>query len=440
MTKADWTHKMVCFRHIALAAGLAALCLPQTVLAQPMMGGFPGMGSSGPTEVGVVTVARQSVPYTATLPGRVTASKIAEIRPQVSGIIKSVDFREGFEVEAGDLLYEIESDSYAASLASAKASLQRANVTAASAEATVERYKKILNSGISQADLDDANLAVLQAKADVASAEAAVTTAQINLNLTRISAPLSGAIGLSSVNQGALVTANQSSALVTIRQLDPVYIDLVDSSANLLKLRKVLEEGTVSANGNLEARVTLTLEDGSTYDQTGVISQAEANVSQTTGTFNVRATISNPDRLLLPGMFVRATVELGDETAFLVPQRAVTFDADGKATVLVVSAEGKAETRVLSASRSYGNSWVVTDGLEEGDQLIVDGFQKISDGSEVTPLPVEIDDDGVVLQTITAGAAPPDASGGGMPSGAVPSGTMPAGGAPTGDQSEGSAQ
>jgi membrane fusion protein, multidrug efflux system len=183
----------------------------------------------------------------------------------------------------------------------------------------------------------------------------------------------------------------------------------------------------------------LTLEDGSEYDQTGVISQAEANVSLTTGTFNVRATISNPNRLLMPGMFVRATVELGDEKAFLVPQRAVTFDADGKATVLVVSADNKAETHVLDASRSYGNSWVITDGLAEGDQIIVDGLQKISAGSEVTPLPVEIDNNGVIMQTITASPAPSDAAGG-MPSGAEPSGTLPADSAPTGDKSEGSAQ
>ena len=417
MIKACWTHVRVHLRRAALIASAAALIMPAGVQAQPMMGGMPGGGSTGPTEVGVVTISRQQVPYTAILPGRVAASKIAEIRPQVSGIIESVDFREGSRVEAGDLLYQIQSDSYEASLAAAKASLQRAQATASSAKDTVSRYEKLVGGTISQTDLDGAKLALLQAEADVAAAEASVTSAQINLDHTRISAPLSGDIGLSSVNQGALVTANQADALATIRRLEPVYIDLVDSSANLLKLRKALQSGALSGNGGEGTKVTLTLEDGSAYDQTGSVSQADVVVSETTGTFEVRATIPNPDRMLMPGMFVRAVVELGNETAFLVPQRAVTFNSVGKATVLVVSDENTAETLVLETSRSYGNSWVVTSGIEEGVQIIVDGLQKISEGSEVSPLPVEINEDGVIIQTIPAGdgAASADAAPAGSP-------------------------
>ena len=392
-------------RRVVLAVGLTAPLMVAGVSAQPMMGGA-GMGSSGPTEVGVISAAREAVPYTTTLAGRVAASQTAEIRPQVGGIVKSVDYEEGSEVEAGAVLYQLESDSYEASLAAAKAALQRAEVTASGAQSTVERYTKLVGSGVSQTDLEDAKLALLQAEADVASAQANVTVAQINLDHTTITAPIAGAIGLSSVNQGALVTASQSTALATIRLLDPIYVDMVDSSANLLKLRKALYEGTVSRAGS-DGKVTLTLEDGSTYSETGSISQAEAVVSETTGTFDIRATIGNPYRLLMPGMFVRATVQLGDENAFLVPQRAVSFNSDGDATVLIVSADNTAETKVLETSRSYGNAWVVTSGLEEGDQIIVDGLQKIDEGSEVTPVAVEIDDNGVILQTIASDAAAP---------------------------------
>lgn len=386
-------------RRAALVAGLIPLLIPAAALAQPMMGGMPGMGS-GPTEVGVVSIEHQDVPYTSTLPGRVAASKTAEVRPQVGGILKSVDFLEGREVSAGDLLYQIESDSYQASLASAEATLKRAELAVSSAQSTVDRYEKLVGGGVSQTSLEDARISLLQAEADVAAAQATVTAAQINLDHTSITAPLSGVIGLSSVNQGALVTASQSTALATIRQLDPVYIDLVDSSANLLKLRKALKSGILSGNGR-DGTVALLLEDGSEYEQIGSISQADLVVSETTGTFEVRATMPNPDRILMPGMFVRAIVEHGTENAFLVPQRAVTFNSNGNATVLVVSEDSTAETHVLETSRSYGNAWVVTGGLEDGDQIIVDGLQKISDGSEISPLPVEIDEDGVILQTIS---------------------------------------
>ncbi len=410
---------MTPIRRTAWVAGLAVLSLAGPSLAQPGMGGFPGMG--GPTEVGVITITRQSVPYTTTLPGRVVASKTAEIRPQVGGIIKSVDFKQGSEVRQGALLYQIESDTYEASLAAAKATLERARVTASSAGDTVARYEKLVGSGVSKTDLSDAKLSLLQAQADVAAAEASVLSAQISFDRTRITAPISGAIGLSAVNQGALVTASQATAMATIRQLDPIYITLVDSSANLLKLRKAMQAGTLSGNGDTGTKVRITLEDGTEYDEVGTIAEAETVVSTTTGTFDVRATIANPERMLLPGMFVRATVQLGEETAFLVPQRAVTFNANGKATVLVVGDDMIATAHVLETSRSYGNAWVVTSGLDDGDEIIVDGLQKVSDGSKIAPLPVEIDDDGVIVQTISSNAAAP---------GDLPAGTMPSGGKP----------
>lgn len=372
--------------------------------AQGMPGGGPGMpmGPMGPTEVGVVTLETTAVPITMELPGRALASKTAEVRPQVGGLIKSVDFTAGATVSAGDVLFEIDAATYEATLAVAEAGVARAEATLTQARSTVKRYEALVGNGVTQADLDDARIAVLQAEADLASANATRQSAQLNVDLTKITAPIGGLVGLPAYTEGSLVTAAQATSLATIRQLDPIYVDLADTSNNLLKIRKQLDSGAMSGDA---PSVQLTFDDGTVYAQTGEISVGEVVVSETTSSVTIRASFPNPDATILPGMFVRATVTVGtDPDGLLVPQRAVTFNSSGDATALF-AVDGKAVTKILTTDGAVGNQWRVTAGAEPGDQLIVDGLQKISEGSEVTPIPVTIDADGVILQTIAAPGA-----------------------------------
>ncbi len=334
-------------RRQPLIAALGVLLLAAPAFAQ--MPGGPG-GPAGPVEVGVVTLQPQAVPFSTELAGRVVASKVVEIRPQVGGIIKAIDFNDGATVKAGDVLYEIDDASYQAQVDVARATLEKAQASVTSAQSKYDRYVK-LGANVSQSDLEDARIALVQAQADAASASASLQAAQINLGFTKVVAPISGLISESSVTQGALVTAAQATALATVRLLDPVYVDLVDTSTNLLKIRAQFEAGTLKGepeSGKPVIRapvVHLTLEDGSTYPETGELTLANVVVSESTGTFSLRATFANPQRILLPGMFVRASVDLGsDPNGFLVPQRAVTFNAAGQPTVLVAK-DGKAVTR-----------------------------------------------------------------------------------------------
>ncbi|MHA6687160.1 efflux RND transporter periplasmic adaptor subunit [Mesorhizobium sp. A556] len=353
-------------------------------------------------EVGVVTLTSQSVKLTSELPGRVLASATAEIRPQVDGIVRKQVFKEGSEVKEGDVLYELDAAKFKAAHDAAAAALQGAQAAQAGAQAKFDRTEQLVTSRTASAQsLDDARAELLQAKANVASAQAAVETAQINVDNTVIKAPIPGRIGTSAVSVGSLVTANQTDALATIRQIDPVNVDLVDSSANLLRLRAQAQAGTIGRDEQGPPKVTLVLEDGSTYSETGKLSLAELVVSQTTGSFSLRAVFANPHRILRPGMFVRATVAIGSTPgAFLVPQRAVTRNEAGKATAYFVTDDNKAKMRILTAGRAVGNDWLVTAGVADGDRLIVDGLQMISDGKAVTPVDVTIDKDGVVKQTI----------------------------------------
>lgn len=381
--------------------GLSALLLMGTASAQPAGGPPPGMGPMGPTEVGVVTLTAQSVPMTSMLPGRVAASATAEIRPQVGGIITAVNVKEGQEVEAGDVLFSIDPATYEAEVAVAEANVASAQSQLPAAEATVTRYTSLVASGgIAQTELDSAEATLAQAEANLVAAQASLRVAQLSLDRANVTAPIAGTAGVIDGQLGSLVTANQTEALTVIRQLDPIDIELVESSANLLTLRKALTSGELEGQDGAPPTISLVLEDGSDYDQTGTISAADIVVSQTTGSFTIRASMPNPDRILLPGMFVRATVSVGNQpNAFLVPQRAVTFDNDGNPTAYFVGADGKAEQRVLAASRAVDNAWVVTAGVNSGDQLIVDGLQKISNGAEVSALAVVIDDNGVIYQT-----------------------------------------
>jgi membrane fusion protein (multidrug efflux system) len=346
----------------------------------------------GPAQVGVVTVQAQPVVITRELSGRTAAFQVAEIRPQVDGIIKQRLFQEGAEVTAGAPLYQIDPATYQASLDSAQASLDRAQATANIARLKAQRYKELVKvSAVSRQDYDDAAATLKQAEADIASAKAALAMAQINLAYARVDAPISGRIGRSTVTQGALVTANQSTALATIQQLDPIYVDVTQSSADLLRLKAEMASGKLTGVDPDKAKVTLILEDGSTYALDGTLKFSEVTVNQSTGAVTLRAEFPNPDQQLLPGMFVRAVIQAGvDETGILVPQQGVTRDPTGNATALVVDSEDMVSVRKLETSHVIGDKWLVTAGLESGDRVIVDGLQHAQPGAKVAPVPVKL--------------------------------------------------
>ncbi|MBO9100554.1 MULTISPECIES: efflux RND transporter periplasmic adaptor subunit [Rhizobium] len=344
-------------------------------------------------EVSAIVLHPQSVAITAELPGRTSAYLTADVRPQVGGIIRSRNFKEGSEVKQGDILYEIDPRPYQASYDSAVAALQKAQGALPSAQAKVDRYKGLSQqNAVSQQDFDDANSTLLQAKADVASAQASLETARINLDYTKIRAPIDGRVDASTVTVGALVTADQTTALTTINKLDPMNVDVTQSSTNLLKFRRAVDEGRLKTSGDNVA-VHLTLEDGSTYKETGKFQFANATVAETVGTISVRVIFPNPDRTLLPGMYVRANIEEGvAPNSFLVPQRAVARNTKGEPTAMFVTPEGKVQARTLVVQRSYGNSWLVSEGLKDGDRVIIEGGQRVKDGQDVNVSMVTIDD------------------------------------------------
>jgi membrane fusion protein, multidrug efflux system len=340
----------------------------------------PNAGAGGPIEVGVVKVTAADVPLIAELPGRTSAFRKAEVRPQVSGIIQKRLFTEGASIKAGTALYQIDPASYDAALSSAKAEQARAEANLAAAAARESRYQNLITTkSISQQDYDDALAALGQAKANLALAKAAVKTAQINLNYTKVLAPIDGVIGKSSVTEGALVNAGQADVLADIQQLDPIYVDVSQSAEALLQLRRQMLKGAVARSE--QSPVQLILGDGSVYEHKGYLQFAEVGVSESTGTVTLRAQFPNPDRLLLPGMFVRTRIEEGRRSnAMLVPQRGVVRDRNGGATAWVINAESKAEIRNIKIDSAVGDQWLVLEGLSEGEQVIVEGLQKIKPG------------------------------------------------------------
>lgn len=343
-----------------------------------------------PVEVGVVEIRPEPLTLTTELPGRTRAHLVAEVRPQVGGIIEQRLFREGAEVGAGDLLYRIDPASFQAAYDSAKAALAKAQADIRSVQLKAERYKDLVRiKAVSDQDYDDARAALAQAQAEVEAQKAALETARINLDYTQVRAPIAGRIGRSSVTPGALVTADQTTALATIQQLDPVYVDVQRSSTEWLELQQALKSGRLShpgADGSITVR--LKLEDGSDYPQTGRLLFSEVTVDAGTGAITLRAEFPNPDQRLLPGMYVRAVLEEGiAQQALLVPQRAVSRDARGKASALVVNADGKAERRDLVTERAVGDRWLVTTGIAAGERVIVDNLQKVKAGALVKPLP-----------------------------------------------------
>lgn len=345
--------------------------------------------ASGPPEVGVVVVKPERVALTTELPGRTSPLLIAEVRPQVSGIIQKRLFTEGSDVKAGQVLYQIDPATYQAAFASAKAALARAEANLIPARLKEERFRDLVKiKAVSQQDYDDATASLQQAEADVASAKAAVETARINLAYTKVTAPISGRIGRSAVTDGALVTANQPAALATIQQISPIYVDVTQSSAELLKLKQNLASGIMKYNAATQARVKLLLEDSSPYPLPGTLKFSEVTVDQSTGSITLRAVFPNPKQTLLPGMFVRAIVEEGvSDQAMLVPQRGVTRTPQGEAMVLVVGAEEKVEPRIIKVVRTVGERWLVSDGLKAGDRVILEGIQKARPGTQVKAVP-----------------------------------------------------
>ncbi|AMP03726.1 efflux transporter, RND family, MFP subunit [Collimonas pratensis] len=336
-------------------------------------------------EVGIVTVKPEPQSVSTELPGRTVAYLTADIRPQIGGIIQRRLFTEGADVRQGQALYQIDPATYQAAADSARASLAKAEATLRASKLKAERYVELNKiDAVSKQDNDDAQSVLSENQAALEVARAALKTAAINLEFTRITAPISGRIETSTVTPGALVVAQQNVALTTIQKIDPIYVDVTQSSVDVLRMRRELSKGNIKAVGRDEAPVRLVLEDGSVYAQPGKLKFSGLSVNTGTGMITLRAEFPNPDGMLLPGMYVRAQLEEAvDQAAILVPQKAVTRDALGAATALVLNDAGKVERRALTVGRAIGNRWWVNDGLKAGDKVIVDGLQKIKIGDSV---------------------------------------------------------
>ncbi|RAK58730.1 efflux transporter periplasmic adaptor subunit [Phenylobacterium hankyongense] len=370
-------------RRAAALGSVAALGLLAACGAKPS--GQKG-GANAAVTVGYVVVQPTRIPMTNELSGRVGAYQSSDVRPQVSGLIEKRLFVEGSRVTRGQPLYEIDPSLYRAAVNQAQANVQSAQANLAAAQALADRYRPLAAiEAVSQQDYANAAAAAGQAKAAVAQTQAALDTARINLKFTTVPAPISGQIGRSLYTVGALVTTSQANPLATIQQLDPMFVDLQQSSGELLALRRSLASGGLSPGS---AAVRLTLEDGSAYDQVGTVEFSEAVVDPSTGTVTLRARIANPRGVLLPGMFVRASfVQSVDAAAFLVPQPAVSRDPKGQATVYLVGPGDKAVQRTVTASRTQGAFWVVTQGLGPGDKVITQGLANVLPNKPLRPVP-----------------------------------------------------
>ncbi|ETS33124.1 MULTISPECIES: efflux RND transporter periplasmic adaptor subunit [Photorhabdus] len=342
-------------------------------------------------EVGIVTLKTEPLMVTTELPGRTSAFRIAEVRPQVSGIILKRNYKEGSDVKEGTSLYQIDPATYQAAYDSAKADLAKAQANAEIARLTVNRYKPLLGTNyVSQQEFDKASADSAQANATVQAAKAAVETARINLAYTKVTAPISGRSGKSTITEGALVSVGQPTALTTVQQLDPIYVDVTQSSDDYLRLKNEITKGIVQKEGS-KAKVHLVMEDGKNYSETGYLEFSDITVNETTGSITIRAIFPNPNEKLLPGMFVRAKLEEGiRRDSILVPQQGITRTPRGEATVMVVGKDEKVEPRVITASQAIGDKWLVTSGLKTGDRVIVTGLQKIQPGIPVKAEEVDL--------------------------------------------------
>ncbi len=365
--------------------GIAAIGVLIVGLIMSGCGSKQAAPPPAPPEVAIVTVQEERVVLTTELPGRTSAYFVAEIRPQVNGIVQEVLFNEGSDVKAGSVLYHIDPAPYQAAYKNALAALARSEANLPPVRLKAERFKELVGrKAISQQDFDNADAALKQVEAEIESSKAAVESARINLAYTRITAPISGRIGKSNVTVGALATAYQGSAFATIQQLDPIYVDATQSSATLLRLKRNIASGLLKGNGPNQTRVKLLLEDGTPYSQEGILKFSEVTVDPSTGSFILRMVFPNPKHVLLPGMYVRAVVQEGEvDRAILVPQQGVSRDPKGNPVALIVDGEGKVQQRMISVDRAVGDKWLITDGLKPGDRLIVEGMQKVRPGASV---------------------------------------------------------
>ncbi len=339
-------------------------------------------------EVSIATIAPQQVTLTTVLAGRTSAYQISEVRPQVGGIVQKRTFKEGGDVKVGEVLYQIDPATYQAAYDNAKATLAKAEANAVPARLKGKRYANLSKvNAVSQQDNDDAQAAMNQAEAEVVAARAALETARINLSYTRVTSPITGRIGKSNVTPGALVTASQADPLTTVQQTDPMYVDVTQSSAEVLRLKRDLASGKLKKSGTNGAKVKLLFEDGTPYPLEGSLQFSDITVDQSTGVITLRALFPNPQQDLLPGLYVRAVLEEGvEENAVLVPQQAVTRDSKGNALVMALKQDNTVEARSITVSRVVGDKWLVSEGLAAGDRIIVEGLQKAKPGSKVKPV------------------------------------------------------
>ena len=342
-------------------------------------------------EVSVVTVQAQRLTEVAELPGRTAAFRIAEIRPRINGLIEKRLFVEGSDVQAGQVLYQIDPAPFQAALDNAVAALGRAKANLPSVKSRAARYKTLLEAkAVSQQDYDDAAAALAQTEADIRYYNASVKTARINLGYTKVVAPISGRIGRSNVTDGAIVTAYQPSSLATIQQLNPIYVDVPQSTSELLRLRRSLKDGHLNLDGNQQNQVKLVLEDGTLYSQPGTLQFRDVSVDPTTGSVILRMVFPNPDDTLLPEMFVRALIIQGvNQKAILVPQQAVMRNQKGAPFAYVVGPDNKVVLRMLTADRAIGDKWLISEGIASGDRVIIEGLQRVRPGAEVKVVPLK---------------------------------------------------
>lgn len=369
----------------------------------------PPPGARGPAEVGVFLVKPESVSVVTELPGRTVAWRVAQVRPQVGGVIQKRLYTEGAQVAAGQQLYQIDPAPFQALLDSASAALAKANANVYTTQLKYQRYLKLAETGaISQQDKDDVTAALKQAEADVATAKAGETTARLNLDYTRVRSPIAGRSGMSAFTEGALVTANQETALTTVQQYDPIYVDITQDAGDALDLRGQLQSGALKRDGSGKLPVEIRLADGSVHPQKGTLEFSGITVSEDTGAITLRAIVPNNGGRLLPGMYVHALVSQGTDTrALMIPQQGVSHDGAGRSIALVVGNDSKVERRVLTTGRAVGDRWLVLDGLAEGDRVIVQGSQRVKPGDTVKV---------VDIPASPAPSGPPPAAGGGTAS------------------------
>ncbi|ACU88232.1 efflux RND transporter periplasmic adaptor subunit [Desulfomicrobium baculatum] len=366
---------------IVVAVGLGYL-----VWNSPSQANQPAAVRVAPApEVAVVTMQEEEVRLTTELPGRTAVYQMAEIRPQVGGIIQKRAFTEGAEIKAGQLLYQIDPSTYEVAVARAKAAVAKAKAELEPARLKAIRYRDLIRTkAVSQQDHDEVQAGLALAEANVAAAQAELGAAHIDLERTKVLSPISGRIGRSTITPGALVTANQAQAMATVQQLDPIYVDLTQSNTELLRMKHALKSGAVQSAGEAATKVSLILEDGAVYAHEGVLQLAEASVDQSTGSVTLRAVFPNPERDLLPGMYVRAVVEEGVlASALLIPQQAVVRNAEGQPLAMVVDGEEKVAARPLELDRAVGGDWIVRQGLAAGDRVVIEGLQKARPGVQV---------------------------------------------------------